>query len=537
MGFREEFQNVYGFILETMTGLNIDVIDNYLEQMKELMDNSASTQKLQDIYFSFISYLRGQGLEYYIYDMCISRLDYLENDFTEIAVLFHMLAGDLYTRQEDGRVFEYKDTEWFVQRTIAPLIRDTLKKYFEIKLSKVKADDFEDLKSYYDATKEIKRKMASALSLSIIKMNNYVLDNYYWDRKEKFDFQEKHNNTLQFKNGYLDINTKKFYKRTAEDLVSKTLDYDWIENVNEVAYEAIHSFFCKIQPEEEQRNFTRAFLRYCLFSGNPEKMMLCNIGYSAANGKSTLLKLHEIVLPIYTNSLDQNSFALNCNKKHKYLACLLEKPVRLAYIEELSQEKLDVDFLKKFVDADMLDLEQLFTTKINVGKIQAKLITTSNKDPNAISDEGLKRRFNIQHYESQFVSEDKVDPSKHKYKIDTSYLERFKSVEYKLAYINYLLDSPKKVVVPEVNKQLANETLDANDEFKAAMDDILIVTNNPNDKIEKATMRSAFESTCWKTPVKLNRELRRYGIRYNKDIRFKNSDLRGGYYGVRFVQV
>jgi phage/plasmid-associated DNA primase len=537
MGFREEFENVYGFILETMVGLKIKEIDDYLEQMKDLMDNSASTQKLKDIYFSFISYLRGQGLEYYIFDMCNSRLDYLENDFTEIAVLFHMLAGDIYTKQEDGKIFEYRDNEWHVQRSIAPLIRDTLKKYFEIKLSKVKADDFEDLKSYYDATKEIKKKMSSALSASIIKTNNYVLDNYYWEHMEKFDFQEKHNNTLQFKNGYLDINTKKFYQRTAEDLISKTLDYEWVPLVNELAYEAIHSFFCKIQPEEEQRNFTRSFLRYCLFAGNPEKMMLCNIGYSAANGKSTLLKLHEIVLPIYTNSLDQNSFGVNCGKKHKYLSCLLDKPVRLAYIEELSQDKLDVDFLKKFVDADMLDLEQLFTTKINVGKIQAKLITTSNKDPNAISDEGLKRRFNIQHYEAQFVSEDKVDVSKHKYKIDLSYLDKFKSVDYKLAYINYLLDSPTKVIVPAANKQLANETLDANDEFKTAMDDILVVTNNPNDKIDKVSMRSAFESTFWKTPVKLNKELLRYGIKFYKDIRFENSELRGGYMGVRFIQV
>ncbi len=133
MGFREEFQFVYGFILETMVGLNIKEVDDYLDQMKELMDNveTVNTQKLKDIYFSFISYLRSRGLEYYIYDMCISRLDYLEDDFAEIAVLFHMLAGDIYTRQEDGRGFEYRDAEWVVQRTIAPLIRDTLKKYVE----------------------------------------------------------------------------------------------------------------------------------------------------------------------------------------------------------------------------------------------------------------------------------------------------------------------------------------------------------------------------------------------------------------------
>jgi len=320
-------------------------------------------------------------------------------------------------------------------------------------------------------------------------------------------------------------------------LVSKTLDYDWVQTVSESAYDDIHSYFCKIQPDEEQRNFTRAYLRYCLSAGNPKKMMLCNIGYSAANGKSTGLKMHEIVLPIYTNSLDQSSFSMTCTKRHKYLASLLEKPVRLAYVEELSQDKLDVDFLKKFIDSDMLDLEQLFTTRINIGKIQAKLITTSNRDPNTISDHGLKRRFNIQHYESQFVDKSNVDTNNHKYEIDTGYLDRFRSHEYKIAYINYLLDSAPEVIVPAVNRELANETLDANDEFKNTMDDILVITGNPSDKIEKNDLRSAFDNTAWRNnPVKLNKELKRYDIKFSKDLRF-SSGVRGGYAGIRFISV
>ena len=84
-------------------------------------------------------------------------------------------------------------------------------------------------------------------------------------------------------------------------------------------------------------------LLYCLKGGNKEKVMLMNIGYSAANGKSTTLKIQEKVFPIYTTSLDQNTFSENCNKRHKYLSDLIKKPIRLAYIEELSKEKLDVD--------------------------------------------------------------------------------------------------------------------------------------------------------------------------------------------------
>jgi len=62
--------------------------------------------------------------------------------------------------------------------------------------------------------------------------------------------------------------------------------------------------------------------------------------------------------------------------------------------------KLDEDVLKDFSDGKNMPLEELFNTMCNSTRIQCKLITTSNKDPNLLPDGGIIRRAIIQQYTS-----------------------------------------------------------------------------------------------------------------------------------------
>ena len=202
-------------------------------------------------------------------------------------------------------------------------------------------------------------------------------------------------------------------------------------------------------------------------------------------------------------------------KRHKYLSDLIRGPVRLCYVEELSKDKLDVDFVKKFVDADMLDLEQLFTTEINQTKIQCKLITTSNRDPNSSMDEGLSRRIVVQHYNSQFVRPDLVDVEKHKYPIDLHYIDKFNDVEYKMAYLHYILNAGE-LDIPTENRSITRELLEENDEFKCQFDKHFIITQNSKDKIYKTDVSDMFCSTQWNTLSKVNKELKRFNIKLNQ---------------------
>ena len=90
-----------------------------------------------------------------------------------------------------------------------------------------------------------------------------------------------------------------------------------------------------------------------------------NIGYTAANGKTTEMDIHEKAFPLYTEKLDRTIFSKTCTKRHKYANKLVTCPIRLAYINELDDSKLDEDFLKDFADGKDLPLEQMYGTMCN----------------------------------------------------------------------------------------------------------------------------------------------------------------------------
>ena len=143
---------------------------------------------------------------------------------------------------------------------------------------------------------------------------------------------------------------------------------------------SIH-FFTKLQPDPEQRTFTISFLRYCLRGGNPQALYKMNIGYTARNGKTTEMNIFESAFPMYTEKLHRSIFNVGCPKFHKYAHKLVTRPIRLAYINELDESKLDEEILKDFSDdSSTLNVEEMYGTMCENQRIQCKLITTSNKE-------------------------------------------------------------------------------------------------------------------------------------------------------------
>ena len=99
---------------------------------------------------------------------------------------------------------------------------------------------------------------------------------------------------------------------------------------------------------------------------------------------------------MYTDKLHRSIFNVGCPKFHKYAHKLVTRPIRLAYINELDESKLDEEILKDFSDdSSMLNVEEMYGTMCENQRIQCKLITTSNKDPNLKLDGGLMSRIKI----------------------------------------------------------------------------------------------------------------------------------------------
>ena len=188
-----------------------------------------------------------------------------------------------------------------------------------------------------------------------------------------------------------------------------------------------------------------------------------NIGV-ASNGKSAEMSIHQKCFPIYIKKLNAETFDKNYTKRHKHIADLLNKPIRIAYIEELSQKKLDVDFLKDFVDAKQINCEIMFGTD-ETKAIQAKLQTNSNHTFNAKTDDGLKRRGLIQKYNSLFQKKEDWDGDveNHHYLRVDGIDKPFENVEYKNAYFHLLLQYTDKLTIPKSCVENFQEVCDDND--------------------------------------------------------------------------
>ena len=191
----------------------------------------------------------------------------------------------------------------------------------------------------------------------------------------------------------------------------------------------------------------------------------------------------------------------------------MESPIRLAYINELDESKLDEDFFKKFGDCKNIQFQKMYDT-MNDSRIQAKLITTSNQDPNMKFDGGTIRRTLIQRYESQFVNKKLVDDSKHRYLMNTTWVEdRFTQDKYKLAYFHFLLSqgnvSPE-LYVPEANIQLVQDQVLENDDFLVRLNEHFVITKRYEDKVSQCVVREPFERDL--KVRQINANLKRLGV-------------------------
>ena len=246
-------------------------------------------------------------------------------------------------------------------------------------------------------------------------------------------------------------------------------------------------------------------------------MFKVNIGYTARNGKTSEMKIFQTAFPMYTETLHKSIFNLGCPKFHKYAHKLVTRPIRLAIINELDDSKLDEDLLKLFADDDTdLGVEEMYGTMCENQRIQCKLITTSNRDPNVKIDEGVLSRFRLQKYESRFVPADEVDETKHLYLVDPTWVTtRLSQDSYKLAFFHFLLsEGNTPVKTPEANKTLVKEQLEENDEFIPKLEQYFKITKDLKDKVSHLDLQRHFPEMVVRV---LNGHLKRLGIAYDKN--------------------
>lgn len=297
-----------------------------------------------------------------------------------------------------------------------------------------------------------------------------------------FNFEDSQKYNIHFRNGVLmldkidnydNIMETAFRKREKTDYMTFYNDYDFIKPQKSTIVN-IYKLYRQIQPDEETFNYFMNFLAYCLTGDTQSQKCEFDIGYTASNGKSTHLKIHNEAMDFYTSKLPKNTFDEGFTKAHKYLIKLFDKPVRLSYMEELKTTKLDAELFKDFVDNNPLNIEKMYGTSI-LRKTQTKLKACSNHDINIKSDRGVLRRGLKVDFKSQFVKKEDVNPSKHKYQIDENLTDKFKTNEYKSGYICALIPYIKNyfkhgLIVPKKISNAFENMIDEYDDLKIWLD-------------------------------------------------------------------
>jgi len=280
-------------------------------------------------------------------------------------------------------------------------------------------------------------------------------------------------------------------------------------------------------------------LAYNLNGDTNKQKFKMNIGYSASNGKSTEFKIHDMVFNIYSQKLDSKTFNLNNDKRHKQLIHLIKKPVRFAYCEELKTDKLDVDFIKDFVDGSNINVEIMYGTSESKA-IQAKLTTCSNKDFNIDIDKGILRRGMVQYYESKFINKDdlkKGDNKKHIYEKQEGIENKFNNEDYKNAYFQLLIKHYNDdFKAPKENEKLFQDIAEEYDEIQQILSSHFEINDNNENIIHKDEMKNIFQDKLQKTNLSwrtLLSELKTKGIKYDKNL-MKNGD-RGFFKGIIYL--
>jgi phage/plasmid-associated DNA primase len=472
---------------------------------------------------------------------------------TSLARRFMKEKGKHIKYSKDIKLYYiYENNKW---RTEDPkvdsyarqFISDSLKNYYEPLKQKIeKLFHLSTTEELY----EINRKKIQKIGDLLVLIEKTTWKNNIWKEVQSliaaekndvvFDVGQEQYYNIHFNNGVYDIKNKKFRSRTFEDYVTQILPYDYIpkEKVKQNAINETKELFEKIHSDEDQRKFQLSYLAYSITGNTGKQIMKLNIGYSASNGKSTELAIHQNTFPIYTCKLDKRTFNEGFEKRHKEFYQLIREPIRLAYIEELDRKKLDVDILKDFVDGKRLNVEILFGTK-DEKSIQSKLITCSNKDFNMDVDEGVLRRCRIQLYKSRFVDkeDEPIDEKNHIYNKEEKIEDKYLDENYRNAYFHLLLEHIDNVYVPKIAKELFKETASEYDTFTNTLEEKYEITKNENDYVAKSDLVSHFELKHIKFEKVLN-EIKRIGLIYDRQKRCKDSEgnsQKGVIYGLKEI--
>ena len=409
--------------------------------------------------------------------------------------------GSLYTLDSKNKAYKKNEKESTYDNDILSLLSE----YLESSMLALKKDEQDELRY---VTKQTEKDNNDIVTLKKENpnykksFNNYGIKEYIPQFKTLIQNNDiKLDDTpyeLHFINGYIDLKDVVFKKRViGKHFIVHYIQQEYFPSTAEQRNEILNHIK-KIYPRKEDMNYIlsqygRALTGMCHI--DQTNLILVGLG---STGKSVLLEILQDALGPYFLQLPSDTFELDNKNRNKILNDFDVFPVRVVWINEMTDKKIDDSLYKKFVDG------QLQTTRLyHDGTIQlllkCKIVSTSNDLVNIKIDTGTKRRMEAYTHTSLFTSDmSEVDEKKNIYLKNKDLKEELKNRKMYNAFIDILVEHAKLWIEkkspqePESFKDAKELIVSTNDVFKDFVDKHIIRTSDAQDRIGKNEMRVKF---------------------------------------------
>jgi len=335
-----------------------------------------------------------------------------------------------------------------------------------------KKKEFIELRCDYLAN--YRKVTKSSFSCQVCKM----LKDYLHDT----EFIKKLDNSLYkmvFKNGVMDLKTMQFSNGIQkEDYVTKTIPFDYTENTNTSEVRNIIKKICNWN--EEHLEYYLSSIGYA-FTGDRSKEQ--NFWYlrgeTASNGKSIIFETLEELMPNYVMKANKDFMDKGADVRKEIATWI---GLKLLWVNELSTKEKDEDLTKAVADGTSYKYNRLYATEAVTMPITFKLFAVSNNSLTIKGDAGVKRRFRLMQFNSQFQASNKDDDYENRqFIMDNKLPDKLKG-KYRDALIYLIMQYANKYY----NSGIAKYPDDWNEDAKEVMED--------NNKFEEWFM-SNYEMT------------------------------------------
>ena len=358
-----------------------------------------------------------------------------------------------------------------------------------------------------DMIEHIKRKSKSICEICIKLKKTNDKNNIMREAMELFydkEFVKKmdsNKHLLCFNNGVIDFKNKIFRNGYPQDYITKTTGIDYIEFDREKYGETIDdllSFMEKLFPIASLNQYMWDHLASCLIGTNMNQTFNIYRG-SGSNGKSILTDLMSQALGEYKGTVP---ITLVSEKRNGIGGTSSEvvqlKGIRYAVMQEPSKDtKINEGIMKELTGGDPVQGRALYCES-EIFEPQFKLVVCTNSlfEINS-NDDGTWRRIRICDFMSKFIDEDEkhTDDTPYVYTKDKTLKERlpqlapiFMSMLVKKAFETNGIVKDCDVVMAASNKYRRGQ-----DHIAAFVNEMVIQTNNPNDRIKKSELMSEFK--------------------------------------------